>query len=94
MTPRVWHLRRVAIPGVIVEESQSDEDESEEQTRPTWASFRADHSAAGGERATTASRDGVVDAGGRRRAGGRSGRDRSSMKLPAGASPGSGERGG
>jgi ribonuclease E len=39
----------VAIPGVIAEESDSDEDESEEQPGQP-GQLRADHSAAGGER--------------------------------------------
>ena len=47
-TPRVA-FEAVAIPGVIVEESQSDEDESEEQPGQP-GQLRADHSAAGGER--------------------------------------------
>jgi ribonuclease E len=47
-TPRVA-FDTVAIPGVIVEESDSDEDESEEQPGQP-GQLRADHSAAGGER--------------------------------------------
>ncbi|HXL32717.1 MAG TPA: Rne/Rng family ribonuclease [Bradyrhizobium sp.] len=47
-TPRVA-FEAVSIPGVIAEESDADEDESEEQPGQP-GQLRADHSAAGGER--------------------------------------------
>jgi ribonuclease E len=47
-TPRIA-FEAVAIPGMIAEESDSDEDESEEQPGQP-GQLRADHSAAGGER--------------------------------------------